>query len=120
MLGFIRKSRAPKKIENILCNTICTKSDPWRMTKEADMFHPLEGRENHSLLPSPFADLEPLAEKWSLATQNQRETRRRASTPTEIRALYDSLLPRMDAILDYLNQSSLESMTLEARRLMYL
>jgi hypothetical protein len=37
------------------------------------MFHPLESCENHSLLPSPFADLEPLAEKWSLATQNQRE-----------------------------------------------
>jgi hypothetical protein len=84
------------------------------------MFHPLESCENHSLLPSPFADLEPLAEKWSLATQNQREARRRTSTPTEIRALYDTLLPRMDAILDYLNQSSLESMTAEARRLMYL
>jgi hypothetical protein len=90
------------------------------MTKEADMFHPLEGRENRSLLPPPFTDLEPLAEKWSLATQNQREARRRTSTPTEIRALYDSLLPRMDAILDYLNQSSLESMTAEARRLLYL
>jgi hypothetical protein len=84
------------------------------------MFHPLEGRESSSLLPPPFADLEPLAEKWSLATQNQREACRRASTPAEIRGLYDALLPRMDAVLDYLNQFTLENSPPEARRLMYL
>lgn len=84
------------------------------------MFHCLENCENHSLLPSSFADLAPLAEKWSLATQNQREVCRRTSTPTEIRALYDALLPRMDMILDYLNQFALDHLPTEAQRLMYL
>ena len=73
------------------------------------MFHSLESCRNHSLLPAPFADLDLLAEKWSLATQNQREACRRASTPAEIRRLYDTLLPRMDAILDYLNQFTLDT-----------
>lgn len=84
------------------------------------MFHRLENCENHSLLPSSFADLAPLAEKWSLATQNQREACRRVSTPAEIRALYDTLLPRMDAILDYLNQFALDDLPAEAQPLMYL
>ena len=84
------------------------------------MFHSLESCRNHSLLPAPFADLDLLAEKWSLATQNQREACRRASTPAEIRRLYDTLLPRMDAILDYLNQFTLDNMPPEAQRLMYL
>ncbi|MBM4256515.1 MAG: hypothetical protein FJ147_11560 [Deltaproteobacteria bacterium] len=73
-----------------------------------------------TLLPSQFSDLEPLAEKWAFATQNQREACRRARTPGEIRELYDVLLTRMDAILDYLNQFTLENMPPEAQRLMYL
>lgn len=73
-----------------------------------------------SLLPPQFADLELLAEKWSLATQNQREACRRTSTPIEIRGLYDSLLPRMDSVLDYLSQFTLDNMPSEAQRLMYL
>lgn len=84
------------------------------------MFHTPESHVSHLMLPTPFADLEPFVEKWALATQNQREACRRASTPTEIRNLYDTLLPRMDAILDYLNQFTLENTPLEAQRLMYL
>lgn len=84
------------------------------------MFHSLESCRNHSLLPAPFADLDLLAEKWSLATQQERENRRRASTPTEIRAVYDMLLPRMDTMLNYLNQYTLDNLPEEAKRLMYL
>jgi hypothetical protein len=84
------------------------------------MFHTLERHANHSLLPSQFVDLEPFVEKWSLATQNQREACRRACSPSEIRHLYDTLLPRMDVILDYLNQFTLENTPPEAQRLMYL
>ncbi len=75
---------------------------------------------NHKLLPSQFTDLALLAEQWSLATQQERENRRRASTPAEIRAVYDTLLPRMDTILDYLNQYTLDNLPEEAKRLMYL
>ena len=72
------------------------------------------------LLPESFTDLEPLAEKWSLATQNQREDRRRASPPAELRALYDTVLPRMDAVLDYVDQFPLDDMPEDARQLLYL
>jgi len=84
------------------------------------MFHSLESCRNYSLLPTSFATLDLLAEKWSLATQNQREARRRVSTPAEIRELYDTLLPRMDAVLDYLNQFTLDALPPEAQRLLYL
>ena len=84
------------------------------------MFHSLEDCRNQSLLPAPFANLEPLAERWSLATQQERENRRRASSPAEIRAVYDALLLRMDTILDYLNQYTLDNLSEEAKRLMYL
>lgn len=73
-----------------------------------------------SLLPETFADLEPLAITWSLATQRQREERRRVSSSTELRALYDALLPRMDVVLDYLNQYSLDELPEDAKRLLYL
>ena len=84
------------------------------------MLHRVESRTTSSLLPSAFTDLEPLAERWSLATQNQREACRRASSPAEIRGLYDTLLPRMDAILDYLNQFTLDHLPGEGQRLLYL
>jgi hypothetical protein len=75
---------------------------------------------HQKLLPVHFADLESLAEKWSLATQRQREARRRASTPVELRTFYETLLPRMDAVLDYLNQYALDTLPDDAKRLLYL
>lgn len=69
--------------------------------------------------PAPFADLEPLA-AWALATENQRARKRRDSTMTEIRAFYDTILPRMDAILDYLNPLPLDNMPEDAQRLFHL
>jgi hypothetical protein len=73
-----------------------------------------------ALLPSQFADLEHVAETWSLATQREREERRRNCTPAEMRALYEVLLWHMDAILDYLNQFPLAALPQDAQRLMYL
>jgi hypothetical protein len=69
--------------------------------------------------PTPFADLEPVA-AWALATEGQRARKRRDSTMTEIRAFYDAVLPRMDAIIDYLNQFPLENMPDDAQRLLHL
>lgn len=75
---------------------------------------------SHVLLPSQFADLEPLAGVWSLATQREREKKRASSTPEELRSLYDTLLPRLDALLDYLNQFPLDHLSEDACRLLYL
>lgn len=73
----------------------------------------------HQHLPAPFADLEPLA-GWALATEGQRARKRRDSTMQEIRAVYEAVLPRMEAIIDYLNPLPLDNLPDDAQRLLYL
>ena len=58
-------------------------------------------------LPKPFADLEVFVADWSLATQREREQQRSASSAGELTTLYQVLLPRLDAMLEYLNQYEL-------------
>jgi len=69
--------------------------------------------------PVPFVDLEPFA-AWALATEGQRARKRRDSTMVEIQTFYDAILPRMDAILDHLNQLPLDNMPEESQRLLHL
>jgi hypothetical protein len=69
--------------------------------------------------PAPFADLEPLAD-WALATEGQRARKRRDSTMAEIRTFYDAVLPRMEAMIDYLNPLPLDHLPDDARRLLHL
>ena len=73
-----------------------------------------------SSLPEPFADLESLAADWSLATQREREEKRLASTADDLKAVYDALLPRLDAMLEYLNASRLNALPADAQRLFFL
>ena len=73
-----------------------------------------------SSLPEPFADLESLAADWSLATQREREEKRLASTVDDLKAVYDALLPRLDAMLEYLNASGLDVLPADAQRLFFL
>ena len=73
-----------------------------------------------SSLPEPFADLENLAADWSLATQRERERKRLASTADDLKAVYDTLLPRLDAMLEYLNASRLDALPADAQRLFFL
>ena len=69
-----------------------------------------------SLLPEEFADLEPLAEQWALATETERNRRRLASRMSEVQALYDTLLPRTEAVLSYLGQFPLDNLPEGAER----
>ncbi len=71
------------------------------------------------LLPEPFQDLAPYL-VWSLPTERERSAKRQSSTMTEIAALYQALLPRMDEVLSYLAQFSPENIPEEVRRLFYL
>ena len=71
-------------------------------------------------LPKPFTDLEVFVADWSLATQREREQKRSASTAGEIKTLYDVLLPRLDPMLEYLNQYELDELPADAKRLFYL
>lgn len=73
-----------------------------------------------TILPKPFADLEVFVADWSLATQRERERQRSASTAGELTTLYQVLLPRLDAVLEYLNQYELGRLPADAKRLFYL
>ncbi len=73
----------------------------------------------NSLLPEAFRDLEQWL-AWSLATEQERSDKRQASTMTEIKAFYDVMLTRTEAILSYLEQFPLEKMPEDAQRLFYL
>lgn len=65
---------------------------------------------SHSLkLPEAFADLEPFLE-WALDAEAERVSRRQASRLEDLQKLYDAMLPRMDAILEHLNQYPLTDM----------
>ena len=75
--------------------------------------------DNHSL-PNQFKDLTPFVSSWALATESERNKKRLSSTMEEIQAYYNTLLPRIDGIIAYLNQFSLGKMPGEAIRLLYL
>jgi len=70
-------------------------------------------------LPATFTDLEPFT-GWSLATEAERQKKRMASSMAEIQAFYDAILPRMDAIISYLDQFSMNAMPSDAQRLLNL
>ena len=72
-----------------------------------------------SSLPEAFRDLEQWI-AWSLATEPERSDKRQASTMTEIKAFYDAMLARMEEVLPYLEQFSLDAMPADAQRLFYL
>ena len=68
-------------------------------------------------LPAAFADLEPFI-AWSLATESERQRKRLSSSMGAIQAFYDVILPRMNGIIDYLDQFPLNAMPADARRLL--
>src|SRR5712691_6610629 len=70
-------------------------------------------------LPEPFHDLEPFS-GWARAKESERTGKRLASTMEEIRAFYDAVLPRLEAIVQYLNQFPLDRMPQDAQQLFYL
>ena len=70
-------------------------------------------------LPPGLSDLERFAD-WMLPTSVERNSKRRGSSMDEINALYNALLPRLEEILAYLDQFSLEEMPHDAQRLLFL
>ena len=54
-------------------------------------------------LPAAFSDLEPYLE-WSLANERQRSAKRQASSIEVLRSFYAGIMPRMDAVLEFLAQ----------------
>jgi hypothetical protein len=71
-------------------------------------------------LPKEFADLEPYALKWCLATESERYATRLASPIEEMQAFYDSFFPRAEAAMTYCEQFPLDDLPEDARRLLQL
>src|SRR5262245_9997344 len=72
-----------------------------------------------SLLPEQFRDLEKWL-AWSLATDQERSTKRQASTMGDIKAFYAAMLARMEEVLPYLEQFSVDALPEDATRLFHL
>lgn len=73
-----------------------------------------------ALLPPEFADLEPFARDWCLASEPERYAKRLASTMEELQALYDAVFPRTQAAMAYLEKFPLHELPDDALRLLHL
>jgi hypothetical protein len=62
------------------------------------------------LLPEGFGELEQFAAVWALATERARSEKRVRSSMAELKAFYEAVLPRMDAIIAHLDRFELEKM----------
>jgi hypothetical protein len=72
------------------------------------------------MLPAEFADLEPFAATWCLATERERWERRLTSTMAELQTFYDACFPRYEDAVSYLDQFTLEALPDEAVHLLRL
>jgi hypothetical protein len=72
------------------------------------------------MLPPEFADLEPFASTWCLATETERYTRRLASTMDDMQSFYDAFFPRLNEAIDYCDGFALDALPDDARRLLEL
>lgn len=70
-------------------------------------------------LPAGFSDLQPFAD-WALRGEAARYRKRLASTMDEMQAFYDAMLPRLQAVLDHLEQRSMDELGEEDAHLVWL
>jgi hypothetical protein len=68
-------------------------------------------------LPAEFAALERFVADWALATEGERLAKLTRSSIDELKALYDAVFPRAEAMRAYLEKFPLDAMPDDARRL---
>jgi hypothetical protein len=73
-----------------------------------------------ALLPPAFADLEPFAPTWCLATERERFAQRMASSMDEMQAFYDAFFPRAEDAIAYCEQFALDDLPAAAEHLLQL
>jgi hypothetical protein len=73
-----------------------------------------------NVLPSQFSDLESFAEKWCLATEQERYAERLSSPMEELQLFYDATFPRAEEAISYCDQFPLEDMPEDALHLLQL
>jgi hypothetical protein len=71
-----------------------------------------------SMLPKEFADLEPYAEKWSLATERERWDTRMACSIEELQEFYDAIFPHVEEAMAYCDKFPLDKMPADAVNLL--
>jgi hypothetical protein len=54
------------------------------------------------VLPKGFEDLETLVSQWACATERERNAVRRSAEMADLEAYYQTVLPRMEAVMEYL------------------
>lgn len=69
-------------------------------------------------LPETFTDLQNLAAEWALPTEAERNRKRLITSIDDLQLFYDALLPRMEAIVGYLNQFPLNALPPDAEALL--
>ena len=72
------------------------------------------------MLPLEFADLEPFAAKWCLATETERFERRLASPMEEIVAFYDAFFPRLEEAIAFCDEHPLDALPEDVEHLIQL
>ena len=72
-----------------------------------------------SVFPARFSDLEPFTE-WALPRETERNRKRLDSSMPEMQRVYDAIIPRMDAIIAYLNDFELATLPEPERNLLNL
>ena len=73
-----------------------------------------------ALLPPEFADFEPWAARWCLATEPERWAQRMRSSMPELQAFYDAVFPRAEAAIAWCDRFPLDAMPADAERLLQL
>ncbi len=73
-----------------------------------------------ALLPDAFAELEPYAETWCLATEAERHDQRHASSMDEMVAFYDAFFPRLEEAIDYCDKHPLDDLPDDVTHLLQL
>ena len=73
-----------------------------------------------TLLPARFAELEPHAAAWCLATEPERWSRRLRSSMDELQAFYAAVFPRAEEAIAYCDEFPLDDMPEDAQRLLQL
>jgi hypothetical protein len=73
-----------------------------------------------TMLPADFADLEPFAKTWCLATEHERFAQRLAASMEEMQALYDAVTARYEDAMSYCDRFPLDDMPDDAKNLMHL
>ncbi|MFZ4649859.1 MAG: hypothetical protein ACOYLV_04040 [Rubrivivax sp.] len=68
-------------------------------------------------LPERFAELSPFVAQWALRTERERFLKLHAVDIEELRVFYEAMLPRLDEVLDYLDQWSADQLPEDARTL---